>query len=380
MQNNINQTSSKDSLELKELFNMIRLNRKILYKSAIIAFFIGVFFVIFTPRLYKTQVSLLAESGSKSSASGLLSSLGGFSGLDMGGLMGLDMGGSGSVALTPDLYPEVVKSTTFLVDLLQEEVYLPKKEITIALSEYLKDYSKPSIAGWGGYLMGLFKSKEGENPIQTKVEGEPFKLSQAHMDLINSLADIIEISIIKSGGGLTGGESKIIKVGVELQDPYVSALVAEKVVASLKQYIINYHTIKAKKDLAFIEARYNEAQIKYYKTQQDLADYDDSNINIILASAHTNRNKLATENTLASNLYKGLAQKLEQSRILVQDKTPVFTVIEPAKIPLRKSKPKTVFTIISLTLIGLFVGTCIILGKEYVLPFFRNQSKPVLDN
>lgn len=369
MNNNINKSSSKDSLEIKELFDTIKQNRRTLYTSALIAFFIGIFFVIFTPRLYKTQVSLLAESSSNSAASGLLSSLGGLSGLDMGSLIGLDMGGSGSVALTPDLYPEVVKSTTFLIEILQQSIYLPKKDLTITVSDYLENYTKPNISAWGGFLLNLFNSKGEHNPIQPKVEGEPLSLSQNHIDLINALSDNIEIKVIKSGGGLTGGESKIIKVSVELQDPYVSALIAEKVIASLKEYIINYHTSKAKKDLIFIEARYNEAQTRYYDTQKVLADYDDSNINVILATAHTKRNKLATENSLASNLYKGLAQKLEQSKILVQDRTPVFTVIEPAKIPLRKSKPKTVFTIISLTLIGLFFGLCIIIGKKFFLHF-----------
>lgn len=369
MNNNINKSSSKDTLELKELFDTIKQNRKILFKAAIIAFCIGVFFVIFTPRLYKTQVSLLAESSSNSAASGLLSSLGGMSGIDMGSLIGLDMGGSGSVALTPDLYPEVVKSTTFLVEILQEEIYFPKKDLTITVSDYLENYTKPNISAWGGYMLSLLKSKSEHQPFLAKVEGEPFKLSQSQINLINTLADIIDIKIIKSGGGLTGGESKIIKVSIELQDAYISALLAEKVISSLKEYIINYHTSKAKNDLVFIEARYNEAQTRYYDTQKTLAEYDDSNINVILASAHTNRNKLATENTLASNLYKGLAQKLEQSKILVQDKTPVFTVIEPAKIPLRKSKPKTVFTIISLTLIGLFFGLCIIIGKKFFLHF-----------
>lgn len=374
MTNNIKQTEQKDSIELKELFDKIKRNRKTLIKSASIAFLVGVFFVVFTPKLYTTQVSLLSESGSKSPASGLMGQLGSLSGLDMGSLMGMDMGGSGSVALTPDLYPEIVKSTTFLIEILQEEVYLQKKDLTLTVSEYLQNYTKPSISAWPGYFLNLFKSKgKKASVIPVKEEGRPLNLSQADSDLIKSLASMIEINVIKSGGGLTGGESKIIKVSIELQDPYVSALLTEKIIASLKQYIIDYHTSKEKKDLAFIEARYIEAKARYYNTQQILADYDDSNINVILASANTRRNRLVTENTLASGLYTGLAQKLEQAQILIQDNTPVFTVIEPAKIPLRKSKPKTIFTIISLTLIGLFVGTCIILWKEFVLPSFSKN-------
>lgn len=377
MNNPKTSSKSSDSLELKELFNTISLNRKILYKSAMIAFFVGVFFIIFTPKVYKTQVRLLAESSSNSPASGLLGRMGGgLSGIDMGSLIGLGgLNGQGDVALTPDLYPEVVKSTSFLIEILQEKIYLPKKDISISLGKYLEEYTKPSIFGWGGYLLNLLKSKSKYDVIQKKVEGEPLNLSQAQFDLIQSLSDNIEINTIKSGGGLTGGEIKIIKVTVEAQDPYVSALLAEKVIANLKQYIINYHTSKAKKDLVFVEARFNETKARYHKAQQALADYDDSNINIILATVNTYRDRLASEYGLSSSLYQGLAQKLEQSQIRVQDKTPVFTVIEPAKVPLQKSKPKTVFTIISLIMIGLFVGVCVILGKEYVLPIFKSETE-----
>ena len=359
--------NKKDYLEIKDLLIRLKQNRGILIKSAAIAFLAGVFIVVFTPKVYKTEVSLLAESNSNSPANGLMGQLGNIAGFDVGGLMGLDMSGSNSSALTPDLYPEVVKSTTFLIDILQEKVYLPKEDITLSVSEYLQEHTKPTISGWPGYALSLLKSKGEKRMIPPKNEGEPLNLSQADLNLIKGLGSTIEVNIIKSEGAITGGDSKIIKVSVEQQDPYVSALLTEKVIASLKQYIIDYHTSKEKKDLAFIEARYQEAKARYFKKQEALADYDDSNVNVILASAKSRRDRLVTESTLASNLYKSLAQKREQAQILVQDKTPVFTVIEPAKVPQQKSKPKTIFTIISLTLVGLFAGTCIVLWKEFII-------------
>ena len=366
--------NKKDYLEIKDLLNRLKQNRGILIKSAAIAFLAGVFIVVFTPKVYKTEVSLLAESNSNSPANGLMGQLGNIAGFDVGGLMGLDMSGSNSSALTPDLYPEVVKSTTFLIDILQEKVYLPKEDITLSVSEYLQEHTKSTISGWPGYALSLLKSKGEKRMIPPKNEGEPLNLSQADLNLIKGLASTIEVNIIKSEGAITGGDSKIIKVSVEQQDPYVSALLTEKVIASLKQYIIDYHTSKEKKDLAFIEARYQEAKARYFEKQEALADYDDSNVNVILASAKSRRDRLVTESTLASNLYKSLAQKREQAQILVQDKTPVFTVIEPAKVPQQKSKPKTIFTIISLTLVGLFAGTCIVLWKEFIISNNTNDN------
>ena len=372
MDKNISKINLNEDADLLDLFRKIKTKINIIYSCLITAFLLAIIIVLLTPKQYKTEISLLAETNSKKSTSGIFGQLGGLSGLDMGGLMGLDM--NGSDALTPDLYPKVVKSTSFLSEILNSEIIEPKSNTTVTVSKYLRDFTKPSVWGIGSTILHWFKSKKDDDLIIKKSPNQPLKLSQTQTNLIKSLSDIITINVIKSGGGgLTGGDSKIINVSVEIQDPLISALLAEMVVNNLKHYIINYNTGKVKKDLEFIEARYIEAQSRYYKTQEALADYDDSHINVILSSARTDRQRLETENSLASSLYNGLAQKLEQSKIMVQDKTPVFTEIEPAKIPLRKSKPKSTFIVISMLLIGGFVGVTIILGKEF-LESFRNKS------
>lgn len=373
MNSNADNIETGNDIELKELLNKIIKEKKTIYISLIISLFIAVLIVILTPKLYKTQISLLAESNSRSSA-GLLGQLGGMSGFDVGGLMGLDLSGGGRAdALTPDLYPNIVKSTTFLIEVLNEKIIEPKSNTEILVASYLSDYTKPSISGLLPFLIGNLKSKKDIDSIISSNKGQPLKLNKRQEDLIKALSDIIEIKVIKSGGGLTGGESKIINVSVEAQNAEVSAYLAELVVSNLKQYIINYNTGKAKNDLEFIDARYLDAREKYYKTQNALADFDDSNINVILASVGTKRARLETENSLAAGLYNGLAQKLEQSKIIVQDRTPVFTIIEPAKIPLRKSKPKTSLIVISLLFMGGFVGVLIILSKEF-LSDKKNQA------
>ncbi|MBN1650637.1 MAG: hypothetical protein JW857_04875 [Bacteroidales bacterium] len=357
----------EEGIELLALVNIIKIKKRIVFISVGIAFVLALLLIILTPKEYKTQMSLLAESNSKGAASGLLGQLGGLTGGNLGSLMGLDLsGGTGSDALTPDLYPNIVKSTTFLMEILGETIIEPDSQKKITVAEYLSDYTRPSISGIPGYLLNLIKSSDEEDYNFRKDAVQPLKLSLKQESLVEALSGLIEVDVIKSGGGLTGGESKIINVSIEIQDPYLSAVLAELVVSNLKMYIINYNTGKAKQDLEFIEARYLEARERYYKTQQALADYDDSNINVILASVRTNRQRLETENSLASGLYNGLAQKLEQSKIIVQDRTPVFTVIEPAKVPLRKSKPKASLILIGMLFVGVFVGVSIILGQEFV--------------
>lgn len=370
MNKKINAENMEDGIDLLELLNKIKEKYRIIYISLISSFLLAILIVLFSPKIYKTQISLLAESNSKSAASSLLGSLGGFSGFDMGSLMGIDLSGGGrGDALTPDLYPDIVKSTTFLIEILAEKITEPETNTELTVARYLNDFTKPSIFGLVPFLIDKLKSKNDEDLIVKNIKGQPLKLSKKQEDLIEALSDIIDVEVIKSGGGLTGGESKIINVSVEAQNAQMSAYLAVLVVSNLKEYIINYNTGKAKNDLEFIDARYHDAREKYYKTQNALAEYDDSNINVILASVRTNRQRLETENSLAASLYNGLAQKLEQSKIIVQDRTPVFTVIEPAKIPLKKSKPKTSLIIISMLFVGAFVGVTIILTKEFILSF-----------
>jgi uncharacterized protein involved in exopolysaccharide biosynthesis len=324
--------------------------------------------VLVTPKQYQTQVKLLAESGSKNGTGGLLGQLGSMSGLNLGGLSGLMSGSSEGDALTPELYPDVVKSTPFLLEVLGQKVIESKHGLKMTVAEYLSDYNKSPFSG----LIEIFKGKPA--PVSVlKVPSDPkavLKLTKDQMDLANGLADIINLNVVSSSsGGLTGGGSKIITVSIELQDPAVSAQLADSVVGSLKNYIITYNTGKAKKDLDFVKTQFNEARDKYYSTQQALASHNDRNLNVVTSSANMSKERLQTENQWAANVYNSMAQVLTQAKLKVQDQTPVFTVIEPAKVPLIKSKPKGVIIAMGLMFVGAFVGVGVV--------FLRKKKKIV---
>jgi len=55
---------------------------------------------------------------------------------------------------------------------------------------------------------------------------------------------------------------------------------------------------------------------------------------------------------------------MEQAKLKVQDQTPVFTVIEPAKVPLIKSKPKGVIIAMGLMFVGAFVGVGVVFVRK----------------
>ena len=85
--------------------------------------------------------------------------------------------------------------------------------------------------------------------------------------------------------------------------------------------------------------------------------------NIVSASVRTGEERLQAGYNLTFNVYNTLSQQYEQAKIKVQEKTPIFKVIYPAKVPLQKSKPKTRLILVAMIFLGGFIGAGIIFGK-----------------
>ncbi len=360
---------NKNGIDLNDILKRISLGRKTIYISLAVAFVLALFIVLVTPKKYTTRVVLLSETSAKSGASGLLGQLGNLSGMNLGDMIGLNLGNSsGSDVLSPELYPDVVASTPFLLDVMHQTIMDSKGDKQMTVSDYLKKHSRSSIIG---RIAGIFKSSARNNnplPVLKNGSNEVLHLSSRQSDQLKALNDMIQVAVRKPDDKLMSGNSKILTVEVEAHDPLVSALLADSVVSCLKRYVINYNTGKAKKDLEFISKQFVHARENYYAAQQRLADFMDSHANVILATTRTERERLEKENNLYAGVYTSLAQIQEKAKIQVQDHTPVFTIIEPARVPLKKSAPKTSFIILGMLLVGAFVGIAIEVIKIMLNP------------
>lgn len=359
MDENLNkQTSGNDEIDLIEVFRKIWDGRKTIFKWMGIFFVVGIIIVIGSPKEYKSEVTLLVETGSGSNGmSGLLQQFGGLAGLNLNAAGGED-------ALTPELYPDIIKSTPFLLEMMEQKVTETRYDSTLKVSEYVERHMRPGVGqivmgytiGLPGKIIGWIKGKPKNHESNTSKQKSPFKLTAKQDEIAGELTNRIKAK--------QGESNSILIIIVEMQDPKVAALLVDSVVKSLTTYIIDYRTQKAKTDLKFVEERHEEAEERYRIAQRNLAGYKDRNKNIILASALMSEQNLQSEYNLAFNIFNTLSQQLEQAKMKVQEKTPVFKVVEPAKEALSKNKPKT-----SLILMGMLVFG-VILGSMKV--FFKN--------
>lgn len=319
------QEEEEMEIDLMEYARKLWAARKLLLKVAGIAIVVGIVIALTTPKQYTVNVTLAPEMGKSggSSLSGIASML---------GVGGLNMG-SDADALNVNLYPNIVSSTPFILDLMDTQVStLDEEQSDTTLVGYLKEYTSSSLMGTVislpfkaiGGIKSLFKSKE-------KGSGEinPFQLTQEQSRIVTSLKKLIIASVDKKTGVTT--------VSVTMQDPLVAAMLTDTVIVKLKEYITKYRVSKAEDNCKYWELLYEQRKKEYHTKQQLYAEYVDANKNVILQSVRIEQERLQNEASQAYDIYRNISTQLEMAKAKVQEAKPVFAIVEPATVPLLPS-------------------------------------------
>jgi len=328
--------------------------RKKLYKAAAVGVVLGILIALGTPKQYTVSITLSPEMGSGKSGSGLASMAASF----LGGSIGSDS----PDALNATLAPDIVASTPFLMELFDARVVSQDKQIDTTFTAYL-DEQKSS---WMGYVLkapgmaisgikSLFSEKKEKTAT---IQKGAIELNEKDAAKLGSLRQAITVEADK--------KTAITTLSVTLQDPKVTATIADSVVSKLQQYITAYRTSKAKEDCQYLEKLYKERQQEYYDAQQRYARYVDANSNVVFQSTLAERERLQNDMNLAYQVYSQVAQQLQVARAKVQEEKPVFAVVEPAVVPLNPSgTSRKVIVLGFLFLAVAFTGAWELLGKKY---------------
>ncbi|KAA6346868.1 hypothetical protein EZS27_005640 [termite gut metagenome] len=256
-----------------------------------------------------------------------------------------------------------------------------KEKIETTLYDYLEEHQQ---SAWWGYVFSFpFKALEWVISIFKEEEPEReggfnlFMLTKDETEIVENLSERITVSVDKKTGMTT--------LSITMQDPLISATVTNVVMHNLQSYITDYRTNKARHDLEFTEKLFKEAKEDYNTAQQKYAQYVDKNRNTILQTARVEEERLVNEKNLTYNVYNQIAQQLQMAKAKVQEITPVYTVVQPATVPLKPSKPKKIMILIGFIFLGgvgsvgwiLFVKDLSKTWKEKQLEEFSNSKKAI---
>lgn len=345
-----------DEIDLIELAKVIWSKRWFISKVTGFFVLLGVI-VAFTSKVeYEASCKLLSEN------QGGVPSLGGLGGL--AGLAGIDLSTSGpSGILSPELYPEIVKSTPFIDKMLNTPIYFEKIDTTMSSFKYFKELDSPSlfdlIKAYTFGLPGKIKQIFSGSLESNKRKYDLLRFSKEEWIIVEKLKERILVSLESKTG--------TIIISVKMPDPVAAAKLTDLLVRDLTQEVTNYKIQKYKINLEFVRERFEEAKKAYESKQAQLARFADRNRNITNSIVQTEYDRLQNELNITFEVYKGLATQLEQAKIKVKEETPVFSILEPVRIPESRSEPNRILIIF----VFIFIGVS--LASFYIIFLKKNK-------
>ena len=347
---NFDNSEEEKDIDLTLILKKLLQNKKMILLWCLVGLVLGLIIAVSIPREYQTSVTLAPEAnGNKSSNSNLGA---------LAAMAGVNIGSSGADAVSPQLYPDIVKSAPFSLSLLNVMLTDKDEKRKFTVAEYLENDVKSPwwsvITGAPGMIIGALSgggdNKEENIETATVSETDPLVISTKESQLLGALKGRLNVAVdIKTS---------IVTISVRMQDPMVSAILADSVAKQLKEYITDYRTNKARQDLEYIEKLNAEAKQKYYEAQQKYANYLDTHQGIVLYSAQTMSDRLENEATLAFNMFNQTSQQLQMAKAKVQEETPVFATINPATVPVKPVAPRKVLIIVGFIFLA-FVAACV---------------------
>lgn len=329
-------------IDFVKITKLILRNKKYYLYTLPVAFVLSSLLIICVPRYYTCTVTMAPEASVMSG--GTLS--------DMAATFGITLGSSntsGSDAILPDLYPDVVASTNFQVKLANVKVTSNDGIVCDTYYNYLKNNWK--TPWWNKvflWVKSLFSDKSSLGSSSDKLD--PFRLSRRQKGVLQLLERNISCSIDK--------KSYVISITVKDQDPLVCATMADSVKAHLQEFITEYRTSKARIDYNHARKLCEEAHAQYVKARQKYAAYSDSNEGLILESYRSKQEDLENEMQLKYNTYTAMAAQMQTADAKVQERTPAFTTIQESSVPVKPAGPKRMI-FVAFMLFLTFLGTSV---------------------
>jgi uncharacterized protein involved in exopolysaccharide biosynthesis len=370
MESNSKSNSQNETLNYLILLQSVFKERKHLVIFSVLGLVLGILIAFTTPKEYQSSSYILLESeGGGGSSLGQMGALAGLAGINMSQLQ------TGQMALTSDIFPDVIQSRDFLREISKEEFKFESKEGKVqSLEEYYYE-EQPSnlvkkslsfVINIPAMIVGWF-AKPDPFPanLATSVEKQEEYLNLTGQELF-AVGELKKRILIEQKG-------KMVRLNVSMPEPVIAAQVNAMVLDRLIAYVTEYKVGRQRRNIDFIEERVLETEKKFNEAQMRLASFRDGNQGLISQRVRTREEQLQFEFNIAYNVYNSLKQELEQSAIELKKETPIFTVLEKAAIPLGASKPNKPLILIFSIFLGLFVGILFNVYKVLVVNIKLNN-------
>lgn len=326
-------------IDLRVIFSRMWANKKLFCIVLPIVFALSTAYIMCIPRTYNSSLSLAPEINNSSNLSGTIGSLASSFGLDLGNMETTD-------AINPMLYPDLMDDNGFVVGLFDVKVATTDGAIRCSYYDYLtKHQDSPFWTQGMNSIKDLFATKEPSG--KASGDNNPYMLSKKQDGVANAIRKSVTINVDK--------KTAVITISTEAQDPLVCKTLADSVKERLQVFITNYRTSKARVDEQYYKRLVTEAKRDYDKARQNYGSYADANMDVVLTSMRAKQDEMENEMQLKYNTYSTMMTQYQAARAKVQERTPAFTVIQGAAVPLKPTAPKRMFFVIGMCFAAIIV-------------------------
>ncbi len=346
------QNNNQQIIDLGKIFRTIWDNRRRFYKVWAITFVLSCIWIFPQPRFYTCDVKLAPEMNGEEV--GDLSSIASSFGFNLGGAAGQD-------AIYPELYPELFESPEFIVGLYGIKVTTKDHELTTDYYTYMKKHQQKNPLTWPLVwtrikISSLFESKDTTPSGNGQGGINPFMMSRKDFILMQKIMKNVSCSVDK--------KTSVITINVQDQDPLVCATMADSVKTHLQDFIIRYRTSKVAEDVVHYRQLRDSAEAEYDAAMQVYSRFCDTHNDIILQSFQSERDKLESELALKQNSLAAMETQLQNSKVKLQEKTPAFTTLKSATVPVKPAGPKRMLFVLGMMILATIANSIYVIRRR----------------
>ena len=355
----------ESELDLMALARTIWQGRRTVFISVGICAVLGVFIALFSPKKYTVSTVIVPQISSSSNSS--LTSL--------ASLAGFDLGGAKSTAeLSPILYPQIVNSVPFQLELMNTPLRFEECDTAVSLFTYYTDIKKPSVIGVVKkytigipfLLLDIIRGDKPEPDYSGSGDGTPLPMSltKDQEEMSKSLDEMVSL--------VTNSKEGYLTLTVTGPEALATAQLAQRAQQLLQQEIIKFKVEKSQAELDFVQGRYDEVKRETEALQAQVARFTDRSKDLINTYSQLEQTRIQNKYSISNSVYQELAKQLEQAKLQVKKDTPAFSVLKPVVIPLERSAPKRSQILAIWLFLGCVIGAGLVLLKQN-LPVWKQR-------
>lgn len=360
---------AEDEIDLIALAKKLWDGRKTIIICTAVGLVLGVFIALTSPKEYTASTVMVPQLGEGSTR------LGGLSGLASMAGFNLNMSAQSS-ELSPTVYPEIVGSVPFQLELMNEKFNFSDIPEPVTLLDYYTNYNKPGVLskvkkytiGLPFLLLKAIKGEPKDLKLPDNLANQSIILTEDQFLVRKILNQILYLEVNPKEGILT--------LTSRMPEALVAAQVTEKAQDLLQKKITEFKIEKAKDNLNFIQERYIETKKEFEKAQYNLTLITDRNKDFTSGIPLIEKERAQTQYTISYTVFQDLAKQLEQAKIQVKKETPIFTILKPVNVPFEKSKPKKIQIIAIWIFLGGTIGIGVVFGKSFFFDLKKKWALP----